>query len=247
MQATNIWDKLHLHRGKVVIVLFLLFSLITRTAFSQRNVDVNNPNYDNRFLSYGFLIGLHTSTFQLKYSDAFLSRDLDNIYSIDTRWGPGFSLGFIVNMKLADFLDIRVLPKIAFYEHEVIYTFLDQPEQLTQAVETSVVELPLVLKYKSERRGNTRMYLIGGVKPGFEASGKNDLQGQSEDNLPINEFNLSVELGFGLDVYYPLFKFSPELRFSKGVSNMLGDKINPLSAGIDRLNTNTVTLYLLFQ
>ncbi len=207
---------------------------------------MNNPNYDNRFLSYGFLIGLHTSAYQLKYSEAFLARQFDNLYSISPKWSTGFSLGFIVNMKLADFFDLRLLPKVAFYEHPLEYRYLDQPSEEV-LVETTVVEFPLVLKYKSERRGNNRLYLIGGIKPGIEASGEKDLEGATTDNLPIREFNLSAEFGFGLDIYYPLFKFSPELRFSKGIANMLGSEINPLSEGIDRLNTNTVTLYLLFQ
>ena len=41
-------------------------------------------------------------------------------------------------------------------------------------VENTMVEFPILLKYKSERRGNIRMYMIGGVKPGIEASGKKD-------------------------------------------------------------------------
>ena len=248
MQTTNLRDKLYLCRGKIVALLLLcLFTITTHSTIAQRNMEMNNPNYDNRFLSYGFLIGLHTSTLQLEYSEAFTTRDLDNIYSISPSWGPGFSLGFIVNMRLADFLDLRLLPKVAFYEHQIEYVFLDQQPDLTETVETTVVELPLVFKYKSERRGNNRMYMVGGIKPGFEASGQNDLEDMGEDSLPINEFNFSIELGFGLDIYYPLFKFSPELRFSKGVTNLLGNNINPLSEGIDRLNTNTVTLYLLFQ
>jgi hypothetical protein len=44
-----------------------------------------------------------------------------------------------------------------------------------------------------------------------------------------------------------LFKFSPELRFSKGIGNMLGDGGNDFTQGIQSLNTNTITLYLLFQ
>ncbi|MEQ8926110.1 MAG: porin family protein, partial [Fulvivirga sp.] len=213
---------------------------------AQRNVEMNNPNYDDRFLSYGFLIGLHTTTYQLKYSDQFVSRDLDTLYSISPSWSPGFSLGFIVNMNMSEFLDIRLLPKVSFYEHKLEYQSLDSAP-LEELVETTVVELPLLLKYKSERRGNFRMYMVGGVKPGFEASGKNDVDEVSKENLDIRAFNLSLDVGFGIDMYYPLFKFSPEIRFSKGITNMLGSGNNELSAGIDRLNTNTVTLYLLFQ
>jgi hypothetical protein len=245
MQIINVWSKFNLRRSKIALVILLLLVCAGRS-FSQRNVAMNNPNYDDRFLSYGFLIGIHTTTYQLKYSDRFVSRDLDSLYSISPSWSPGFSLGFIVNLRISEFLDLRLLPKVAFYEHRLEYFRLDAPK-IDELVETTVVEFPLLLKYKSERRGNFRMYMVGGVKPGIEASGKNDIDEISKENLNIKSFNLSLDFGFGVDMYYPLFKFSPEIRFSKGITNMLGNENNELSAGINSLNTNTITLYLLFQ
>lgn len=245
MQITNLRSKFNIYWRKVAFICVVLFTLANH-AFAQRNVAMNNPNYDDRFLSYGFLIGIHTTTYQLKYSDRFVSKELDSLYAISPSWSPGFSLGFIVNMHLSEFLDLRLLPKVSFYEHRIEYLRLDAPK-IDELVETTVVEFPLLLKYKSERRGNFRMYMVGGVKPGIEASGKNDVDEISKENLNIRTFNMSLDVGFGIDMYYPLFKFSPELRFSKGMTNMLGNSGNELSAGIDRLNTNTITLYLLFQ
>ena len=77
--------------------------------------------------------------------------------------------------------------------------------KLTDAtVESTMVEVPLLLKYKSERRGNIRMYMIGGVKPGIEASGKNE---ETRAELKIKGSNLSLEAGFGFDLYYPFLSF----------------------------------------
>lgn len=244
MQTANFWHKFDLYRGKITIV-FLLVMMASATQAQDRTT-INNPNYDNRFISYGFLIGIHTSAYQLKYSDKFTSQALDSIYSISPKWSAGFSLGFIVNMHVADFLDVRLLPQVSFYEHLLEYDFLDQPT-INELVETTVVEFPLLLKYKSERRGNTRMYFVGGIKPGLEASGKNDIDEVSKDNIKIKSFNTSIDIGFGIDIYYPLFKFSPEIRFSKGITNMLGPNDEVFGQGISKLNTNTITLYFLFQ
>ncbi|MBL3656470.1 type IX secretion/gliding motility protein PorT/SprT [Fulvivirga sediminis] len=246
MQAFNSWRKLNIHRGKIAFLVIFLIIAGANISHAQRQVGINNPNYDDKFLSYGFLIGIHTSAYQIKHSNQFIDRSLDSLYSISPKWSAGFSLGFIVNMHLADFLDVRVLPTVAFYEHSLDYQRLDAPPVL-ETVETTVVELPVLLKYKSERRGNTRMYLVGGVKPGYEAAGKNDVEFVGDDNLSVKEFNLSMDVGFGIDIYYPLFKFSPEIRFSRGITNILGSAENQYSAGIDRINTNTITLYLLFQ
>ena len=243
MHITNIWHKFNLHRTKVINFALLVMLLMSSLGYGQRRVGVNNPNYDDRFLSYGFLIGLHTTSYQLKYSEEFL--DLNELHSIQPKLSFGFSLGFIVNLRLVDYLDLRLLPKVAFYEHELEYTYTDGRID-NQLVESTVVELPLMMKYKSVRRGNFRMYLVGGIKYGIEASAKNNTENE-EDTIPIHKTNLSLDFGVGFDLYYPLFKFSPELRFSRGIQNLLGDGLNEFSRGIESLNTNTITLYFLFQ
>lgn len=247
MQSTHIWNKLHLYGAKIVGILLVLV-LISEQGYSQRKrwVNQNNPNYDERKLSYGFLIGLHTTAYQIKYADRFVTPAMDTVYSIEPDWSPGFSLGFIVNYRITDLLDFRVTPKVAFYEHTLRYRYTDETPAEEKLVETTMVELPLLLKYKSERRGNIRMYMVGGVKPALEASGKKQVENRSS-SLGVTGTNLSLEAGFGFDLYYPLFKFSPELRFSRGLVNILENKTNIYGQPLQRVNTNTITLYLLFQ
>ena len=115
-----------------------------------------------------------------------------------------------------------------------------------QLVETTMVELPILLKYKSERRDNVRMYMIGGIKPGIDASGKKKLD-QTIESLEVKGTNLSLEAGLGFDLYFPLFKFSPELRYSRGLINILNNATNIYGVPLQRVNTNTITLYFLFQ
>lgn len=172
---------------------------------------------------------------------------MDSVHSIQPPRSFGFSLGFIVNLRLAQYADLRLLPKVSFYEHKLEYNFTD-PEIPTQSenVETTVVEFPLLVKFKSQRRKNGRMYLVGGITPGIEATGKKE-EGEDDEKLPIRGGNVSFEVGVGIDIYYPLFKFSPELRYSAGLINMLKPEDNPLSAGLDRLTTHSVTLYLQFE
>jgi hypothetical protein len=211
-----------------------------------RWVKRNNPNYDQKRLTYGFLIGLHTTAYQVKYSEKFVTPAFDTVFAVQPLWSPGFSLGFIVNYRLADLLDLRVTPKVAFYENRLHYLFTDDTKTDEELVETTMVEFPVLLKFKSERRDNLRMYMIGGIKPAIEASGKRDLNNVTTA-LEVKGSNLSLEAGFGLDIYYPLFKFSPEIRFSHGIVNVLDNTTNKFGQPLQRVNTNTVTVYLLFQ
>ena len=245
MQFVNVWNKLYLHRYKVIAIAALMLCALQIQAQKTRWVEKNNPNYDNRKLTYGFLIGIHSSIYQIKYSDKFVTPALDTVSAVLPSWSSGFSLGFIVNYRLTEFLDLRLTPEVAFYENKVRYQFTNDPP-IDETVENTIVEFPILLKYKSERRGNIRMYMVGGVKPGIEASGKKNVD-QTKPTLEIKETHLNLEAGFGFDLYYPLFKFSPEIRFSRGLLNMLGNTTNEFGQPLQRVNTNTITLYLLFQ
>ncbi|HMV09039.1 MAG TPA: porin family protein [Cyclobacteriaceae bacterium] len=244
MHTTHVWRKLYIHRAKVILLCLMLAAGVSH-AQKFKWAPRNNPNYDDRKWTYGFLIGLHTTSYQIKYANNFVTEDMDTVHSVIPDWKPGFSLGFIVNYRVNDYLDIRLTPEVAFYEHTLRYNYTDGTHQ-DQLVETTMVEFPFLLKYKSMRRGNVRMYVVGGAKPGIEASGKKELENIS-DGLEVKNLNMSLEAGIGLDLYFPLFKFSPEIRFSRGVSNILDNTRNDYGKPLKYVNTNTVTIYLLFQ
>jgi hypothetical protein len=245
MQAANLRNKFNLHRAKIIL-LGCVMAAGSLHAQSYKWARRNNPNYDERKLTYGFLIGLHTTAYQIEYSDSIVSPSLDSLHSVVPYWKPGFSLGFIVNYRLTEFLDLRLTPEVAFYEHRLRYNFTNGKPPVDEVVETTMVEFPLLLKYKSMRRGNVRMYMIGGFKPGIEASGKKEIE-NTTTSLEVKTLTLNLEAGLGFDLYFPLFKFSPEIRFSRGISNVLDNTENIYGYPMRRINTNTITVYLLFQ
>lgn len=244
MQTTYVRNKLYLHGAKVVLAALLLICGANTSAQTGKWIKKNNPNYDQRKLTYGFLIGIHSTSYRIQYSDVFVTQKFDTLHSVEPRWSPGFSLGFLVNYRVADFFDLRLMPTVAFYEHKLMYKYTDDTPNNERTVESTMVEFPLLLKYKSERRGNMRMYMVGGVKPGLEASAKRE---NVTSELEVTRMNLSAEFGFGFDMYYPLFKFSPEIRFSRGLVNMLDNTTNVYGQPLDKLQTNTITVYLIFQ
>jgi hypothetical protein len=246
MPAFDFRDKLALH-GRKIGLACLLQLMLSQAGHAQlfRWTRQHNPDYDKKKITYGFSIGLHTSTYQVKYSNKFVTKAYDTVHSVQPVFLPGFSLGFLVNYRITEFLDFRIMPKAGFYAHKLYYYYTNAPTE-SQLVETTLVEFPLLLKYKSVRRGNVRMYMVGGITPAFEASGKNDI-GNSSAGISIQKRNLSLDAGMGFDFYFPLFKLSQEIRFSRGIVNMLGSQQTPYTEPISRLNTNTISVYFIFQ
>ncbi len=244
MQAINIGDKFSLHRNKIALLVILIGLPFISDGQKFRWARQHNPNYDDRLISYGFMIGLHTSAYQVTYADRFVTAKYDTVHSVMAEFVPGFSLGFLVNYRVNEFLDLRLMPKAGFYTHKLRYTYTDESTDV-QFIESTHVELPLLLKYKSMRRGNVRMYMIGGITPGIELSGKNEIK--SSSGLDIRRSNVQLEGGLGFDFYFPLFKFSQEIRFARGITNVLGNDPSIYSDPLKRLNTNTIAVYFVFQ
>nr|WKN35340.1 porin family protein [Tunicatimonas sp. TK19036] len=252
MQSTHIWHKLHIYRKKSILTLVALG--LTTLAWAQQPSGKmyaksdNLPNYDSRWLHYGFVIGMHSSNFRIQYNPDFASPGLDTLQSVMPSNAFGFSLGLIANFRLADYLDLRIVPEVVFYENRLDYRYIQGGQLVTdqQIVESTFIEVPVLFKYKSVRRGNHRMYLVGGVEAGIEATGK-DNGGNESERLLTESTNLSLQVGFGLDIYFPLFKFAPEVRYSRGLMNMLSSNDNQYSEPLNQVTANTVTLYLLFE
>ena len=230
----------------------ILFSILALLFFhhiskSQRIVNANLPYYDERLMHYGFFMAGNYATFNIKRSQFFV--DDTTMLAVNPRGTPGFTLGFVVNLRLEQFFDLRLLPAAGFYLREVIYKFENNDPTKdsiqVESIESTYIELPLLLKYKSTRRANTRMYLVGGIKPAIEVGTRREQVGQ--DRLLTKNIDVAIDYGFGIDLYFPMFKFSPEIRFSYGIINLLKPSDNILSNSIDKLRTNTFTILFIFE
>ena len=244
MHPADFWHMLYLHWRKIIRIGILAL-LLPVYCMGQEAFQYNLPFSDSKWLHYGFTIGLHSSNYQLKYSDKFVTSEFDSVHSIMPANAFGFSLGFITDFRLEDQFNVRILPKVSFYEFPVDFNYTDGTTN-RQLIESTYVEIPMLLKYKSARYKNFRVYFVGGIAPGLEVSGKKRKE-QSTNKLVTSDFNLNVEMGFGIDMYYPLFKFSPEIRFSKGLLNLLKEDEYGFSEGIESLKMNVVTIYLQFS
>ncbi|MFN8414951.1 MAG: porin family protein [Cytophagaceae bacterium] len=227
---------------KLLKILFVGFVVLMTNinAWAQDPRWSNLPNYDDKTLHYGFSLGINNSGFKIRESNSYMTDSLTGIQPLRTF---GFSLGFIVNLRLHDHFDLRLLPTVAFYERSLDYNSTYTTKR--QTLESSMMEFPLLLKYKSQRRRNSRMYLIGGFKASIEAGSKKRERKNTE--LRTNNMDFAFEWGFGFDFYFQLFKFSPEVRFSHGMANLLSKDPNIYSGSLDRLTSHTITIYLHFE
>lgn len=237
---------------RFVFSLFIVFTL-TKTISAQQVRRHFQADYDAKALKFGYFLGLTNTYFNVKFNNYFVNKD--NYYGITSQPTYGLKMGGLANFRLNDYFDFRVLPTVAIYGRRLEYNFIntDLPAEdpkkygkTEELRESAWFEVPLMLKYKSERRGNVRMYVFAGMRYGVETNAVNR---KKKQQFSTKGSDFSIEYGTGIEFFREYFKFAPEIHFSHGIHNLV-DPVNnrntPLQ-GVDKLTTHTVTLYLLFE
>lgn len=255
MAFTHIWNKLHLHRQKVTFSLLAVLLLLGNTTQAQqRDVALNKPGYDDRPVHYGFYLAVPFTKYNLQHSQAYVDqiRSVDPNISVRSKTDIGFYTGLVLNVRIAEYLDARFVPGVGFYGRttefrNIVVPNVETEDLMIETISNTMVELPLLLKYKSKRRSNFRPYIVAGVKPSIDL-GKGNSGGKSQMLLEVEKYDLALEYGLGLDIFYPYFKFAPELRFSHGLINQHKPVDgSQYSAYIQKLTNHNVSLILFFE
>lgn len=257
MQTPDIRHQFDLYWRKITLLLVFLTGVNTLSYSQARYGEISKAGQDDRLFSYGFFLAAQTNYFRLKYSDAFINLNNgqgDNIESIVPVYTPGFSLGFLSILRIHDQFNLMFTPKIGFYEFATdIHTFgnpgpSDAPEMRVERVlsEATMVELPLLFKYKAQRFNNSRMFFTAGGSYMFRTK-----EQEEADIEPIvtTGRDVTLDLGIGFDMYFKYFKFSPEIRFSHGLMNLYRpETTDPRFRDlISEIRRKSITLYLHFQ
>jgi outer membrane protein with beta-barrel domain len=88
-------------------------------------------------------------------------------------------------------------------------------------IESTFIDLPLLLKYKATRINNTRPYLIGGINVRNDMARNKEFNEDEEIYIKLKPFDVYYELGVGIDFYLAFFKFSTEIKYSVGTLNVV--------------------------
>jgi hypothetical protein len=179
--------------------------------------------HDEKAIHFGFCLGLNVMDFTITPSQANYRTDslLANVTGLST----GFQIQIVSAARLTENLELRFLPGVAFGQRELMFYRGDQVYGKPQKLESSYVELPLLLKYKSKRINNYRGFLVGGLNTRFDLAKTYREEDDIYIDLKLND--LCYELGGGFDFYFPYFKLSIELRGSWGMFNVLNRRSTP--------------------
>jgi len=231
--------------------IFLLVLLLLKTAFVFAQMDNeprNLPKYDHQKAHFGFTLGINTSSFLIDRVGDLKIRD--SIYSIEGSSVSGLNLGIISNLKLGEHFDLRFIPTLSFGQRNLKYHFIynDSSEVFTdKQIESTYLEFPFYLKFKSKRVNNYRIYVFGGYKFAIDMVSQAKVQNRDKDVVKLRRNDNGYEIGLGVDFYLTYFKFAPEIKMYHGLRNLLIKEDTPFSSPLEALYSKTFAISFTFE
>lgn len=205
---------------------------------------------DNDFLRWGYFLGINNYDFNFDYND-----DLRDIY---VKRSPGFSVGLIGNLRVNNFIDLRLEPGLIITTRELYYsqTYFDgfpdlNNSDLTREVKSTYIHIPLLVKFSTKRINNFKPFIVGGISTALNLSSNEDNPNDNSNNQFRTKKNmLFYELGFGIDFYLYNFKFTPSIRGLFAINDELVRDVDPNSpwtSNIASMKTRGVFINFTFQ
>ena len=219
-------------------------------SFGQKRQVMNLPKYDRARIHFGFELGLNISKFRVQPVGDLRIRD--TVYSIVPRATSGLNLGIISNLKLGEHFDLRFIPALAFtqrnLEYSMVYTDSNfSRETINKQVESTYLEFPFDLKFKSSRIDNYRIYVLAGWKYAIDMVSQAKVLAKDKEIVKLKKHDYGYEIGVGCDFYMTYFKFSPELKMYNGVTNLLVQDGRRFSNPLEALYSKAFVISFTFE
>lgn len=181
---------------------------------------MNNPYIDDKLVHFGFYLGVNFMGYGVTDSNQKINGEV--YHARVSSLLPGFSVGFITDLRLSRHLNLRFTPGLNFGQKSITYITESGHEVHGSGSNGSVtdilslpISIPLYLKWSAEREKNYRPYVI------FGGGASYDFGGQKDRPIYQNKWDAFIDFGFGCDLYFSWFKFCPELRYQIGFINAL--------------------------
>ena len=187
---------------KYIFVFVGFVFIIPQAASAQKHPHIENlPKFDLRPYHFGFALCVNKMDFAIKPVENYVN---DSLFVIQTHPQWGFNIGIVSNLRVGEFCDLRFIPTLSFGQRNLIYTlqYGTQVVQTQKKIESTFIDFPLLLKYKSKRLNNARAYVIGGAQYSLDLASQAKKKDRANDLVKLKENDICFEFGVGFDFYF---------------------------------------------
>jgi hypothetical protein len=182
----------------------------------------NLPFADQKMYHLGFMVGFQAQDLIISHS-GYVGDNGEAWFTEIPSYSVGFSVGMIADRYLNQYFNLRTAPSLHFGERRFVFKEQTSGKEYESALRSNYLTLPLYLKFSADRTGNFRPYLLAGVYAALNIGQKKN------DILRFKSMDYGLEFGVGCNLYLPLFKLCPELKFSFGLVDVVNKDRSDLS------------------
>lgn len=228
---------------KYVVGTLLGWLLLVTGSWAQ-GARKNLANFDTRPYHFGFLLSANQSDFNFALRDS-LSPELMGIANLPQ---AGFNMHLMASYTLSRHIRLRFVPGLSFQDRGLNYAFEGAPA-VTKRTEAVNLDIPLLLKYRSDRVGNFAAFTLIGIKYARDFQSQEDVnqQLQSDNILRLKAGNFAADVGAGIDIFLPFFKFSIQAVTEHGLVNVLIPDDSNYANPLEYLKTRSFVLSFCFE
>lgn len=230
-----------------IILLTSLAAWCVNATAQQRKV-WNLRNFDEKRIHFGFTLGLNSMDFVMNTD---LTK-VDSLISLESQRQSGFNIGIVSAFHVNPFFSVRFLPSLSFGQRNLEYTFRtpERNEIEFKQVESTYLDFPINLKYRSARLNNFAAYVLGGGRYSIDLASQFDTDNfvpPDQQVVKLERNTMWYEVGFGMDFFLEYFKFSTEIKLSVGIDDVLIQDNTIWSTPIDKVRPRMVTISFHFE
>lgn len=229
------------------IVAILCFIFISNAAFSQAGKgNYNFFDFQKKPYYFGISLGINQSNFRVNQSKEFINND--SIGVAQGIKGPGFTLQLVGNLKIGQYFDFRFTPGFSFAERNIEYRgFTNDIPDSRKKIESIFVDMPFAIRYKSQPYKDKRIFVLAGVKYTYDVANNSQAR-QAESLIKISPHDFQLQIGAGMQFFFPYFIFAPEFKFSQGLGNILIFNNDLLESRVlEKIYSRSFTISFIFE
>lgn len=242
----------YLLRNKIKSIVLLAGSFIFLSSVMAQDREIYRPEDNDLPYYFGITLGYNSTYLHPTMSSKFLKQD--SILVARPGASGGITLGFLGTLRLSEHFQLRTNPQLVLGGARNFSYTLATPDvvagessTVTKTLPSTLISLPIHIKFNSDRIENFRFYGLGGVKFDKDIS-SNSAARNLEGMLKLKANDFSLETGVGCNFFLPFVTISPEIKFSYGLTNLnITDPNLKYSSVFDKIQSRMISFSIHFE
>lgn len=211
-------------------LLISIISLWSNDLIAQK---IHRPYADYRPYYLGLQVGVGASGVSLR-NTSYIDKLGHKHYAEQGGYHLGLGLGITGGLLLRPNWEMRLMPKLNFGDISIAYTNGDRVQEYL-TLSSSSLDIPLQVKWASDRLNNIRPYLALGPYLSWYFTNK------PSDLLRYRSLSYGILCSIGCDFYLKFIKLSPELSYHYSLSPAFKTKRPEFEGDIRLRYTSTIS------